>query len=68
MSAHKKVSDEEILEAVKQAEDEVISAPALAEELGITRQGMDKRLKQLEKAGEVRQVKINATTAVWELR
>jgi predicted transcriptional regulator len=59
-----KVSDERILSLVRDS-DGMATAPGIAEQLDMTRQGVHKRLRQLEDDGLVEQRKLNATTAVW---
>jgi predicted ArsR family transcriptional regulator len=63
----REISDEEILREIRDAEDDWRTAPELAQELGITRWGMHKRLVQLEEEGIVEQQKLNRSTAIWRL-
>lgn len=61
------VKDSQIIEELRAAEDGYLTAPELADRLGITRQGMYRRLVDLEERGIVEQQKLNPSAGIWKL-
>lgn len=61
------VSDEEILDVFRGANDPVLIASEVAEELPIGRRGVYKRLESLAENGELGKKKIGGRGTVWWL-
>lgn len=61
------VEDEVILRLIALAPWPVVTAPDLAEKLGMTQQGAYSRLKQFENSGLVRSKLVGANARVWWL-
>ncbi len=59
------VSDEEILAVFKDAEDPVLMAEEVAEELPIGRRAVYDRLRKLESEGILKSKKTGARSSVW---
>lgn len=59
------VSDEEILEILREASDPVLSTAEVSAELPIGEKGTYRRLKELEEAGDVMSKEIGHSLAWW---
>jgi predicted ArsR family transcriptional regulator len=59
------VSDEQILECFVEADDPVLSAPELADELPISKTGVYKRLRDLDERGLIDSKKFGQGKAWW---
>jgi len=60
-----KVEDEKILQKITQSKDPVSTAPELASQLPLKRDGVRNRLKQMEKDGKVVSKEVGARSVVW---
>lgn len=60
-----KVSERDILGAFDAADSPVLTAPDLADELGMSRQAITYRLKRMREAGVVDRMKAGANAVVW---
>jgi predicted transcriptional regulator len=61
----KKMSDKEIVDAVRRHPDRAVTAKELAEELDFTSQGLLKRLHELNEGGPIRGKKVGGGAIVW---
>lgn len=61
----KETSDIEILKAVASSPDPVVVTSELEDELGMTRQGIHKRLEKLQEAGFVNSAMKSASRVWW---
>jgi CRP-like cAMP-binding protein len=59
------VSDEEIIDTLREASDPVLTTAEVADAIGLGRRGTFDRLKRLSKEGEIRMKKVGETGAVW---
>ena len=57
----------EVIRLFKQAQEPVLTAAEISEQLGMTRQGVNYRLKQLEEKGKVSRKKIGSRAVAWWL-
>ncbi len=60
-----RVSDEEILDILRQSPDPVLTASEIATELPIKRRGLYDRLVKLEEEGVLVSKKVGGRTTVW---
>jgi len=60
-----KVSTEEVIEAFKQVDEPMTTAPELADILGVSSQTVTRRLNVLKEDSEVGKKKVGARTIVW---
>ena len=67
MPQRKKISDEEILRAIRDGEKPYTTATRLAEEFPISRQGISYRLKSLSEDGRLQQDKISGSGVLYLL-
>lgn len=61
----RRVSDEEILQAFKEAEEPVLTTREVGDAVGLGRRGTLERLSQLEDTGVIKRKKIGEVGAVW---
>jgi predicted ArsR family transcriptional regulator len=61
----KKATDDEIIALLKDSAQGFATASELAEQLDMTRQGVDRRLRNLKEQGRVQQQLINPGAAIW---
>ena len=59
------VSDGELLEIFREAEDPALTATEVAGQVSIARRSVYDRLKKLEDSGELRSKKVGGRTTVW---
>ena len=59
--------DSEIVTVFEQADEPVLSAPEIAEAIGMTRQGVTYRLNQLEAEGVVARKRLGSRAVAWWL-
>lgn len=59
------ITDEEILIVFKSADDPVLTAREVAEELSMGRRGILSRLENLEEANRIKSKKVGARSTVW---
>lgn len=60
-----RVKDHEILELFDREDTPICTVPEMAEELPIGDDGLRRRLKELEKKGEVTSRQVGARSVVW---
>lgn len=65
MGATKQVSDEKLLEHFRTSGEPFLTVPEMAEDFTISRQAIDKRLKQLHEKGDIERKKTGHTTIWW---
>jgi len=63
----RKISNIEILRAIKVGADPIATAPELEQRLGISRQGLNPRLKELVKKGYVERREVGSRAVVYWL-
>lgn len=59
------VSDDEILEVIRQSSDPVLTTKEVAESIGLGRRGTYDRLEQLTDEGKVHKKKVGERGTVW---
>ena len=64
---NEKVSDSEILEVFRESTDPFVSISELTEELGMTRQALNYRLRTLEEKGRIRSKPAGGNALGWWL-
>jgi predicted transcriptional regulator len=62
---NKKMSDNEILRAVRNHDDPCVTSSEIAEELDVTNDAVNYRLRKLAEAGAVRGKTVGASAKVW---
>lgn len=67
-SNRQKVEDIEIIDVMRESEDPFVTAKDVAEQLPITRQQANKRLRQLEDEGIVRSKSTGSGAGWWIVR
>ncbi|MFC4360502.1 winged helix-turn-helix domain-containing protein [Halobium salinum] len=60
-----KVSDQDFLKLFDKTDDAFLTAPEIAEEFGVTRQAVSKRLRRMEKEGLVKSKSAGANAVGW---
>lgn len=60
-------SDVKYLRAIARSADPVVTAPELAEMVGVTQQAAHSRLQQMEERGLVKRKKVGSRSVVWWL-
>jgi predicted transcriptional regulator len=63
----RRVSNGELVSVFEQSEEPVLTAPEIADEVGMTRQGVTKRLKKLREESRVERKEAGANAVVWWL-
>ena len=63
----RQITDQEILRAVALSPDPIVTAPELAAELGVSRQGLNPRLQQLVDSGALEKRSVGSRAAVYWL-
>jgi len=58
-------ADDEVLRIFERSDDPVLTAAEIAEELGMTRQGVNYRLKQLHDDGSVARKQLGSRAVAW---
>lgn len=59
------VSDGRIIEALSNGPDPIRTVPEMAEEVGLSHDGLRRRLLELEKDGQVTSKDVGANAVVW---
>lgn len=62
---NRRVSDEELLEVLNEAETPVLSASMIAEEVALSRDQTYRRLRGLREEGRVERLKVGGRAVVW---
>ena len=63
-----RVSDEQIISAIKERDRPYATASQLAEDLPLTRQGLGKRLRKLHEKGDLDRDKISGNAVLYLIR
>lgn len=61
----KTMTDEELIEAVREHPDRAVTVAEVAEKFDLTPQGVNKRLNELHKEGVVTKKQVGAKAVVW---
>jgi len=59
------VTDEELLEIIREADDPFVTASEVAEAAGVERQTAHKRLQQLRDDKRIKKKKIGSSAVIW---
>jgi DNA-binding MarR family transcriptional regulator len=60
-----RVTEQDALEAFAEADEPVLTVPALADSLGMSRQAVTHRLERMHEAGHVDRTKAGTNAVVW---